>query len=155
MRKYLEEEYGIEVTSEKIFRFINTITQNLDSDYVSPDSEDTKAAAAILFELAQAGKYGDSWDPYKKRIGVRKLRENKFDPMYVTLDSPAFRIVFSLVIGEVSYSEAKKLFAEQVEPASERQIENWIAAIRPNAEITAKSFPMMRKKMEAAAKKQG
>lgn len=144
-RKDFEENYGITVTPEKLFRFMNAVTQNLGSGYQPPSEEDTKAAAAFLFELAQAAKYGDSWEPYKKRMGVKKIRDKMFDPKAATLDSPAFGIVISYVLGKITHAEAKSAFAENVQPASDRQIENWIAAIKPRVETTLRSLNMLRK----------
>ena len=50
-RKYLEDDFGITVTPEKILGFVNTITRNLGSTYIPPSEEETKAAATFLLEL--------------------------------------------------------------------------------------------------------
>ena len=94
-RKNFEENFGITVTPEKLFRFMNAVTQNLGSGYQPPSEEDTKAAAAFLFELSQAAKYGDSWNDYKERMGVRTILGpgSPWRPQFAHLNSPEVSIV--------------------------------------------------------------
>lgn len=135
-RKSFEEQFDINVTTEKIEEFVNTITQNLGSSYVVPSEESTKAAAAFLLELIQAGKYGDSWNSYKKRIGVRQIfgEKQKFKAEWETLDSPMYGVMFDLVLEKITTADAKDRLRQLGYHASDRTIERWIKALRPRAE---------------------
>jgi len=139
-RTFFENE-GMTVTEGKIFGFID---ETMRSPYQPPSEENTKAAAALLFEMVQAAKYGQSWDQYKKRVGVRKAIDKGFDPSLVTIDDPAFGLIMAHLSGTYTYEETIELFAEHIYPASDRQIERWIAAIRPRVENTLSTLQQMK-----------
>lgn len=139
-RKYFEEQ-GYVVTPEKILSFIR--------DAVDPNKmpsvESIRATGALIFEMIQAAKYGHSWEKYKKRLGVKKIPDKRFDPSLVTVDDPVFGLILANVKGVYSHSETVALFAEHVCPASDRQIERWIRSIRPRVEKTLAVWSEMEK----------
>ena len=91
MREYMEE-HGITVTSEKLVRFINSVTRSIGSEFVPPNEEDTKAAAAFLLELMQAGLgYAEA-----RTVGYEEalclLHHARFERELHTLDAEEARI---------------------------------------------------------------
>lgn len=101
--------------------------------YETPDDEAIKEAASFLWNTIYDVKKGHDPKRAFSSIGVKKVRTSKFNAEHAAIDTPEFEVVRRLVNNQLSYSEAKKHFQE-LRPASERQIENWIATIRPRAE---------------------
>ncbi len=131
-RKSYENE-GIVVDWDHVSGFISEVER---SPYTGVSKENAKVVSALLMEMIQAAKYGQGWDQYKKRIGVKKIMEKKFDPSLATTNDPAFCIVTGYLRKKYTYKETIDLFNQHVCPASDRQIERWIDAIRPRAEKT-------------------
>ncbi len=129
-RKFYESE-GIIIDGDKILDFINEVGR---FPYTGPSKENAQVVSALLVEMIQAAKYGEEWEPYKKRIGVKKITDKGFDPSLVTINEPAFGLVMAYVDGKISHKVAKALFIEEIYPCSPPQAERHIKAIKPRAE---------------------
>lgn len=128
------ESRGYFVTSEKIFGFISEAMRR---PYKPPSEANVRAVGALLFEMAEAAKAGAEWESFKQRVGVKKLKAKRFDPARATTDSPAFALVLEYVRRRLTYKEAVAEFKATICHASDRQIESWIAQIKPRAEQVA------------------
>ena len=129
-RRFFEDR-GITVTQEAVLRFMNHAIEKPCQDQAD---EDARAVAALLFELVQAAKYGQSWDPFKRRLGLRKRRSNMFCPDAATIDSPAMGITLAWLQGELITKQAVSEFRQHVQPASDKQIQNWLEELKPRAQ---------------------
>jgi hypothetical protein len=103
------------------------------SDFQQPDRETAAAAGCFLFDLIETAKRGEDLNSYlNQTIGVKKRRANLFDPATASLDHPAFVVVMRYAAEELQHKDAKREFAELV-PASDKQIERYMAALEPRA----------------------
>lgn len=126
------ERLGVEVNYGNVSRFIDLASRDKSGEL---DREAISAASSLLGGLIIAAKNGDNLNSFVHRaIGVKKLRSKMFDPETAPTSSPAFSVVSALLLKQISKKEAIEAFAEHVQPASDRQIENWIKVLKPRVE---------------------
>ena len=137
------EHIGIFVTEEKIFGFFN---EAMHFPYQTPSKENIRAVAALLAEMKAAAECGQSWDLYKKRMGVKKITKKRFNPDEVYTNDLAYGLVVDYLDGKYTHKEVIELFRNHISPGSDRQIERWIQAIKPGAKKTKDELDYIRKK---------
>ena len=122
---------GIEaIEPEMILKFINDTTNRRPT---APNH--TMQAAALLAGLRQGLIAGDDVGKELRRLlRIKKSRSKIYDPSTAYMGTPEFVIVQQYVSEKIPHKEAVKQF-NKIHPASRRQIENWIAAIKPNVEV--------------------
>ena len=128
-RKYFEDQ-GITASLDKVWGFVYEAVLRF-GPYQPPSEENTKAAAVFLLEIIEAAKYGEPWDLYKERAGVKKRTVKRFDPEEVTGDQEAFGIVLAYIDKKINQPQAIELFRERIHPGSDSTIMRWIKAIEP------------------------
>lgn len=126
-------DMGIEgVERDALIRFANYTAGGREVD-----PEDIKHAAALIMGIMQGIRVGDDLNVELRRLfKARKARAKLFDPQHATMGTPAWNVVEHYVRGKISHREAVDLFMNEIQPASRRQIESWIAAIKPRVEET-------------------
>jgi hypothetical protein len=117
------------------------------------DPADAMQAAVLMWGLMAGVSGGDDMSVELRRLlRKRKARVKKFDPSSALLGTPAWEIVFQYVRGNITHKDAVKLFQDEVCPASKRQCENWIAAIKPEVQITVDAVATLKASAENTAK---
>lgn len=96
-----------------------------------PDEEAVKAAGELLHYLIKDMIRGDDPKVRLGTLGYRKQRKVIYRPETEPVGTPEFEVVRRHENGEISYPEAVEAFRELI-PASDRQIEDWIARLRPH-----------------------
>jgi len=128
--------------SAAVVRFINDSVNNK-----PVDDGDMKQAAALLAGLMRGVLLGDDiGKEFRRLMGMRKKRNNMFDPGSAYINSTAFDIVLQLERCQISLKEAIDAFNGYVAEADEKTIKSWIEAIRPRARKISEMFAALEKK---------
>ena len=136
---------------EAVIRFMNDVVNGRTAKV-----GDSQQAAILLVALLQGVHFGDDiGQEFRRLMGVRKLRSKLFDPKNCPMDTPAWGVVEHYVRGRISHGEAVRLFQDEVCPASERQIESWIATMKPRVERTLAELGYFEVVAQDTEKKQG
>ena len=131
-----------------VMRFIN---ESINQRPVDPS--DAAHAALLIAGLVQGVRGGDDVGVQLRRImDVRKARAKLFDPNMAVMGSSAWAIVEQYVRGKISHTEAVGRFQDEVQPASKRQREAWIAAIKPRVKDTLEAIDQLIALSETAKK---
>ena len=150
-RKYFEEQ-GITASLDKVWGFVYEAVLR-SGPYKPPSEENTKAAAVFLLEIIEAAKYGEPWDPYKSRLGVKKRTVKRFDPKEVTVNHEAFGIVLAYVDKKINLPQTIELFRERIHPGSDSKIKRWIKAIEPRVRKVKGLQDQIRKTLDVKSSK--
>ena len=147
----VEEGYTPEIKPEAIHRFIDGTMKD---EYVR--HEDALQVAALLAAVMGGIKQGDDLNVQLRQIlHMRKTSSGKFnfDPETAYPGSSAYDIVKQYVRGEIKRVEAIKKFELEVirnkyRFAENRQIERWIAIMKPRVEKDVKRLEAIQESWE-------
>lgn len=147
----VENGYTPEIKPEAIHRFIAGTMKN---EYVP--HEDALQVAALLAALMDGVRSGDNMNAQLRQIlQLRKKSSGryKFNPETAYPGSEAYEIVAQYVRDEIKHVEAIRKFeieviGDEYRFAENRQIERWIAIMKPRVENDVKRLEAIQESWE-------